>query len=630
MTQGEKAKAYDEALKVAKSNYETIVQMDNNCTFAKEGIINTFYHMFPELKEGKGERIRKEIISFFKQFDNEELRGVDISDWIAWLEKQKAIDVLDEEEREFANNVDSYRKEVDSAYQKGYNEGVKATLEKQCDKNEAINMDKLVQGVLRGAAINLITWIDYNAAEGNMCLSNMECKDIEDALVSSDWDKIYAYMKKKLEKQDEQTNKADRLMKALQFANEKIGELVEENYYLKEQGEQKADNVEEPNFFDDFRKTDFEVEPKFKVGDMVKDPYGDVYHIIEIDDSSYKIDDGRFILFKNEEAYKPWTIQDAKKGDILQANKCTLIFDSLTKDDSGNTVISSWYFCDTEKFYGMGTSNPDLWDVEGITPATKEQCDLLFKKMKEAGYEWDVKKKELKKVLQNTTDKVKSKFKVGDWVFIEEVKEHKNGPFQINSVDAFGYSFDDYYTIPFMYEDIISKWSIQDAKDGDVLATKNFIFIFKNIDNGNGVHYYCQYEISKHEDDNQFDIALPQSLMGRVGNSISHYSPATKEQCDLLFQKMKEAGYEWDTGKKELSKRIIDEDKSEIDYCFTKMMNGEKVSPAWSEEDEKNLLYICKWIKDYPRFVGFKKEMYKAADNYVYWLKSLKERMKGK
>lgn len=28
--------------------------------------------------------------------------------------------------------------------------------------------------------------------------------------------------------------------------------------------------------------------------------------------------------------------------------------------------------------------------------------------------------------------------------------------------------------------------------------------------------------------------------------------PATKEQRDLLFQKMKEVGYEWDSEKKEL------------------------------------------------------------------------------
>ena len=45
----------------------------------------------------------------------------------------------------------------------------------------------------------------------------------------------------------------------------------------------------------------------------------------------------------------------------------------------------------------MGTCKPDLWVIDEVTPATKEQCDLLFAKMKEAGYEWDNDKKELMK-----------------------------------------------------------------------------------------------------------------------------------------------------------------------------------------------------------------------------------------
>ena len=38
--------------------------------------------------------------------------------------------------------------------------------------------------------------------------------------------------------------------------------------WLEKQGEH--DSIEEPNFFDDFRKTDSEVEPKFKVGDIIR------------------------------------------------------------------------------------------------------------------------------------------------------------------------------------------------------------------------------------------------------------------------------------------------------------------------------------------------------------------------
>lgn len=78
------------------------------------------------------ERIRKVLLNDFKNNCSEYYcEGVNRDMIIAWLESKKAIDVLDEEEREFADNVDSYRKEIDAAYQKGYNEGVKATLEKQ-------------------------------------------------------------------------------------------------------------------------------------------------------------------------------------------------------------------------------------------------------------------------------------------------------------------------------------------------------------------------------------------------------------------------------------------------------------------------------------------------------------------
>lgn len=76
----EKAKAYDKALERAND----ILKGYN----PKEGSKATINYIFPELHEGKDERIRKEILEYFQQFENEELRGVDISDWIDWLEKQ--------------------------------------------------------------------------------------------------------------------------------------------------------------------------------------------------------------------------------------------------------------------------------------------------------------------------------------------------------------------------------------------------------------------------------------------------------------------------------------------------------------------------------------------------------------
>ena len=93
-------------------------------------------------------------------------------------------------------------------------------------------------------------------------------------------------------------------------------------------------------------------------------------------------------------------------------------------------------------------------------------------------------------------------------------------------------------------------------------------------------------------------------------HDIEGAHPASKEQRDLLFQKMKEAGYEWDAEKKELKK--IEQ------------------KPAWSEEDEKKLLCVCAWIKDYPRIADFKDEMYTVANNYINWLKSLRPQKQWK
>lgn len=49
---------------------------------------------FPELAESKEEKIRKEILEYFSQFENGELRGVDITDWISWLEKQNSVKAI--------------------------------------------------------------------------------------------------------------------------------------------------------------------------------------------------------------------------------------------------------------------------------------------------------------------------------------------------------------------------------------------------------------------------------------------------------------------------------------------------------------------------------------------------------
>ena len=46
--------------------------------------------LVPELAESEDERIRKEIISFLKDFEKDHYREIDcIYSWIEWLEKHK-------------------------------------------------------------------------------------------------------------------------------------------------------------------------------------------------------------------------------------------------------------------------------------------------------------------------------------------------------------------------------------------------------------------------------------------------------------------------------------------------------------------------------------------------------------
>lgn len=110
-------------------------------------------------------------------------------------------------------------------------------------------------------------------------------------------------------------------------------------------------------------------------------------------------------------------------------------------------------------------------------------------------------------------------------------------------------------TSSFDEEQYMRLWTIEDAKDGDVLVIESgrrnneCLFIFKDIA-CREVLEHCYYRT------NDSTFSPTGSFIGYLDNI---YHPATKEQCILLFSKMKEAGYEWDFDKKELRK--ID------DYC---------------------------------------------------------------
>ena len=171
--------------------------------------------------------------------------------------------------------------------------------------------------------------------------------------------------------------------------------------WLEKQGKQKPFDYEHANI----QQSDFapKAEPKFKVGDWIVYCNEDVDLITGIEETGYLINEGGYIPFTCQEDMRLWTIRYVKRGDILYEQETNSIL--LVHERSGNwlqTLCDYWMV--KEKFHvEFPYENYGFVQKMSLIPATKEQRDLLFSKMKEAGYEWDTEKKELKKIEHKPT-----------------------------------------------------------------------------------------------------------------------------------------------------------------------------------------------------------------------------------
>ena len=206
---------------------------------------------------------------------------------------------------------------------------------------------------------------------------------------------------------------------------------------------------------------------------------------------------------------------------------------------------------------------------------------------------------------QNPTVKTEPKFKVGDWVTnncaVWCIENIHNGLYDLKRQHGCPMKNLKSKTI----DDKFHLWTIQDAKDGDVLVIESgrrndeCLFIFKDIA-CREVLEHCYYRT------NDSTFSPTGSFIGYLDNI---YHPATKEQRDLLFSKMKEAGYYWNYEKKEL-KKIEQED--------------DKKPTAWSDEDEEEFKWICVKLQEHHMSIEYTERVRKAMS----WLESIKKRMK--
>ena len=192
-------------------------------------------------------------------------------------------------------------------------------------------------------------------------------------------------------------------------------------------------------------------------------------------------------------------------------------------------------------------------------------------------------------------------FKKGDWI--------TNGKLLVGQVTSFDGEYYRYMCDGFEQPLHVSNahkwhlWTIQDAKDGDVLANKNgAIFINAGSDESRAtLNCYCYISV-------QGEFCIEEHKTGSWLYKTEIY-PATKEQRDTLFAKMKEAGYEWDAEKKELRKI-------------------EQKSSEWSEEDEKTIYEAISLINMLSSGYG-EKVTEPITFNGVKMINDIKERLRN-
>ena len=247
-------------------------------------------------------------------------------------------------------------------------------------------------------------------------------------------------------------------------------------------------------------------------------------------------------------------------------------------------------------------------------------------------------------------DKVEPKFKVGDWVVWDnKISCHIDNIYQ--GKESLMYTITDDHNMTRSYsvkgfDNNAHLWTINDARDGDVLTDGGYPCIFKSINEGNSMFVYCgikgnrNFATKADSEDNIWD------------DEPENYCPATKEQRDTLFAKMKESGYKWNAEKKELEK-IEDEEYNGEDYgidglwhamnileqtlgsvdgyqsddgilehkCAITVVNKlYKQKPDWGEEDERI----------YQSIIDDTVQENQLDSKQIDWLKSLKGRVQPK
>lgn len=327
-------------------------------------------------------------------------------------------------EKEKAKSYDKAIERAKKLYGNGIIEEIFPELKESKDKRIR---EAILNGLIDCRDAPDLGWSNFGGIHINDCIAWLENQGDKDKLIQELGEYKVKYTQEVLEKYiNNMSNKDDeRLRKTTiaflkDFAEQGYENAVECIDWIEKQGEQKPQGksaleaIKEENV-DNANK----VEPKFKVGEWIASNLSNssnLLRIIGIDETNYEVvtpqgSTGVPSIRYIDKHFHLWTIEDVRDGNVLVCdidkaeiggdveklpNIVSTIF-IFKKLINSRDYIHSYCHLYDKRFLGLQRTMYYNSFVYNISPATKEQRDLLFKKIKEAGYGWDTEKKELKK-----------------------------------------------------------------------------------------------------------------------------------------------------------------------------------------------------------------------------------------
>lgn len=248
--------------------------------------------------------------------------------------------------------------------------------------------------------------------------------------------------------------------------------------------------------------------------------------------------------------FRPWSFDDAKRGDVLYI-KCSgleavFIYDKTIGVRILPLEIYNFKFKKLDEFRRI-----DITCKPFIQPATAEQRKVIFDALEKAGVKLDIENLGLR---QNRNEQnAETMFYVGDYIVsgdgsIRYVKDKDDISYLIEDCDSGGVFMCRFATIDEKYH----AWTVNDARVGEVLISEwgqPFVYSGKchnpisgKIDN-NALCAYCGI--------NQEGFKARLDSCTSMWTTASNVRPATVEERKAFYLTMAKNGYIWEPQKRE-------------------------------------------------------------------------------